>query len=62
MHLKVTIADQKIVTTGSFNYSASAVRRNDEVLVVIPDDTMAKQWTNVFDDMWEDDKNFLFIN
>lgn len=62
MHLKVTIADQKTVTTGSFNYSASAVRRNDEVLVVIPDDTMAKQWTKVFEDMWEDDKNFLFIN
>ncbi|MCC3378511.1 phospholipase D family protein [Paenibacillus sp. UY79] len=62
MHLKVTIADQEVVTTGSFNYSASAVRRNDEVLVVIPDREMAKQWTRVFDSMWKDDKNFLSFN
>lgn len=62
MHLKVTIVDQEVVTTGSFNYSASAVRRNDEVLVVIPDREMAKQWTRVFDSMWKDDKNFLSFN
>ncbi|AJE54278.1 phospholipase D-like domain-containing protein [Paenibacillus polymyxa] len=62
MHLKITIADQEVVTTGSFNYSASAVRRNDEVLVVIPDREMAKQWTRVFDSMWKDDKIFLSFN
>ncbi|MCP3746767.1 hypothetical protein NLX82_20340 [Paenibacillus sp. A3M_27_13] len=54
MHLKVTNADQKTKCTG---YSASAVR-SDKVLVVISDETMA----NVFEDMWEDDKKFLFIN
>ncbi|WP_161786234.1 phospholipase D-like domain-containing protein [Paenibacillus polymyxa] len=35
--------DQKTVTTGSYNITASAVRRNDEDLVVIPVDAVEKQ-------------------
>jgi phosphatidylserine/phosphatidylglycerophosphate/cardiolipin synthase-like enzyme len=44
MQLKVTIADKSVVTTGSFNYTTAAITTNDEVLVVIHDPEMAKQW------------------
>jgi phosphatidylserine/phosphatidylglycerophosphate/cardiolipin synthase-like enzyme len=41
IHLKVTIADKSVVTTGSFNYTTAASITNDEVPVVIHDPEMA---------------------
>jgi phosphatidylserine/phosphatidylglycerophosphate/cardiolipin synthase-like enzyme len=58
MHLKVTIADQKVVTTGSYNYSQAASTSNDEVLVVIHDEVSAKTFTEQFERMWNDTKGF----
>jgi phosphatidylserine/phosphatidylglycerophosphate/cardiolipin synthase-like enzyme len=58
MHMKVTIADKSIVTTGSFNYSQAASTTNDEVLVVIRDQTIASDWEGQFDRMWNDTKGF----
>jgi phosphatidylserine/phosphatidylglycerophosphate/cardiolipin synthase-like enzyme len=58
MHEKVTISDKHVVTTGSFNYSAAASTKNDEVLVVIRDETIAKDWTAEFEKMWKDTKRF----
>ncbi|GIM47297.1 phospholipase D [Collibacillus ludicampi] len=58
MHLKVTIADKSVVTTGSFNYTTAASTTNDEVLVVIHDPEMAKQWEDQFERMWNDHSNF----
>lgn len=58
MHLKITIVDQKLVTTGSFNYSKGAATDNDEVLVVLKDENLAKEWTSQFEDMWNDTKKF----
>jgi phosphatidylserine/phosphatidylglycerophosphate/cardiolipin synthase-like enzyme len=58
MHLKVTIADKSVVTTGSFNYSTSASTTNDEVLVVIRDPAIAKAWDEQFERMWNDRGNF----
>jgi phosphatidylserine/phosphatidylglycerophosphate/cardiolipin synthase-like enzyme len=35
MHHKVLIIDERIVVTGSYNFSASAEKRNDENTLVI---------------------------
>ncbi|WP_083910483.1 phospholipase D family nuclease [Effusibacillus pohliae] len=61
MHLKVTIADQSLVTTGSYNYTVAASTTNDEVLVVLRDPSIAKDWEKQFERMWEDTKNFTDI-
>lgn len=58
MHLKVTIADNKVVTTGSYNYSKAASTTNDEVLLVIRDETIAKSFEEQFQRMWNDTKGF----
>ncbi|MDQ0888596.1 phosphatidylserine/phosphatidylglycerophosphate/cardiolipin synthase-like enzyme [Paenibacillus sp. V4I9] len=58
MHLKVTIADKKVVTTGSYNYSKAASTTNDEVLVAISNESVAKNFSEQFDRMWNDTKGF----
>lgn len=58
MHLKVTIADSKVVTTGSYNYTIGARDNNDEVLVVLKDKDIVKQFVNEFNNMWNDNDNF----
>ena len=58
MHLKVTIADDKTVTTGSYNYTEEATYDNDEVLVVINDQNIAQNWDNEFQSMWTDDTDY----
>jgi phosphatidylserine/phosphatidylglycerophosphate/cardiolipin synthase-like enzyme len=58
MYLKVTIADKKVVTTGSYNFSQAASTSNDEVLVVIHDEVSAKTFTEQFERMWNDTKGF----
>ncbi|WP_240417374.1 phospholipase D-like domain-containing protein [Paenibacillus periandrae] len=61
MHMKVTIADKKVVTTGSFNYSKAASTSNDEVLMVIREPEIAKSFTEQFEQMWNDTKGFETI-
>jgi phosphatidylserine/phosphatidylglycerophosphate/cardiolipin synthase-like enzyme len=58
MHLKVTIADKSVLTTGSFNYTAAASTTNDEVLMVVHDAKMATEWDAQFERMWADTKGF----
>ncbi|USG67393.1 phospholipase D family protein [Brevibacillus ruminantium] len=60
-HLKVTIADKKVATTGSFNYSKAASTVNDEVLVVLYDENVAKAFSEQFERMWKDTKGFEAI-
>jgi phosphatidylserine/phosphatidylglycerophosphate/cardiolipin synthase-like enzyme len=59
MHLKVTIADKAIATTGSYNYSQAASTTNDEVLVVIRDQTIATDFEAQFERMWNNTKGFV---
>lgn len=59
MHLKVTIADQKTVTTGSFNYTKSAQQKNDEVFVVLNDEKSAQQFETEFSRMWNDSSEYV---
>lgn len=44
MHNKVSIVDMQTVATGSFNYSVSASKRNDENLIILNGVNVAKQF------------------
>lgn len=48
MHHKVFIIDERIVIFGSYNFSASAERRNDENVLVIFDPEFAAQFVKEF--------------
>jgi phosphatidylserine/phosphatidylglycerophosphate/cardiolipin synthase-like enzyme len=48
MHHKVIIIDEKIVITGSYNFSASAERTNDENVVIFFDPRIAALYTAEF--------------
>ncbi len=58
MHLKVTIADRKTVTTGSFNYTKSAQEKNDEVFVVLNDENSAQKFEDEFSQMWSNNLHY----
>lgn len=49
MHHKVFIIDGKIVITGSYNFSASAERKNDENVVIFFDEQIAAQYLAEFE-------------
>ncbi|MBC7870837.1 MAG: phospholipase, partial [Chitinophagaceae bacterium] len=51
-HHKVLIVDNRIVITGSFNWSANATDSNDENLIIIEDADLAAQYIAEFDRMW----------
>jgi phosphatidylserine/phosphatidylglycerophosphate/cardiolipin synthase-like enzyme len=50
-HHKVFIIDERVVLTGSFNFSASAINDNDENMVIIEDPLLAAQYIAEFDRM-----------
>lgn len=43
-HNKVMVFDGQIVSTGSFNFTSSAQKRNAENLLILNDSTLAKQY------------------
>lgn len=49
MHHKVIIIDEKIVITGSYNFSANAERTNDENVVIFFDEQIAAQYLAEFE-------------
>ncbi|SMO46995.1 PLD-like domain-containing protein [Balnearium lithotrophicum] len=54
MHNKYAIYDNKIVSTGSFNWTGSAERRNDENLVVIKNNgKLIKLYRKNFEKLWK---------
>jgi HKD family nuclease len=62
MHLKMTVADGKIGTTGSFNYTKSASTTNDEMLIVFRDESVAQSFQTQFQRMWSDTKGFEVVD
>jgi len=58
MHLKMSVIDDSIATTGSYNYTKSATDTNDEMFVVVKDPTFAKKCEDYFNKMWNDNENF----
>jgi phosphatidylserine/phosphatidylglycerophosphate/cardiolipin synthase-like enzyme len=53
MHHKVIIIDQKIVITGSYNFTASAERTNDENVVIFFDPQFAAQYMAEFQRVYD---------
>lgn len=56
MHNKFCIIDKKVVLTGSFNYSVNANERNDENLVILNYENIAKEYFNEFEEIWSQSK------
>ena len=53
MHHKVFIIDGQIVWLGSYNFSASAERTNDENVMVIHDPAVAQAYLAEFDRVYD---------
>jgi len=53
MHNKFAVIDNKIVITGSYNWTASAGKRNDENLLVLDDKEIVKQYQDYFNTLWD---------
>ena len=49
MHHKVIIIDEKIVITGSYNFSRSAEERNDENVLIIHNAEVAEKYFAEFE-------------
>ena len=56
MHHKVFIIDEKIVIFGSYNFSASAERKNDETVMIIFDSDFAAQYLAEFQRVYQQAK------
>lgn len=54
MHHKVIIIDEKIVITGSYNFSANAEKRNDENTLIIFDPLVAGAFMEEFERVYEE--------
>ncbi len=53
MHHKYAIYDGKVISTGSFNWTKNAEKRNDENLVVIKNDPrLVKEYQKNFKKLW----------
>jgi phosphatidylserine/phosphatidylglycerophosphate/cardiolipin synthase-like enzyme len=52
MHHKVFIIDGKIVAFGSYNFSQSAEEKNDENLIIVYDETIAREFMKEFERVW----------
>lgn len=52
VHHKVFIIDKKIVVTGSYNPTKNGDERNDENVVIIHDEKIAKQFLEEFERLW----------
>src|SRR4030095_16470536 len=53
MHHKVFIIDGKIVAFGSYNVSQSAEERNDENLIIVYNEAIAREFMKEFERVWE---------
>ncbi len=58
MHLKITIADQKVVTVASANFTKASQRKNDEFFMSIQDEKMASEFIKQFNLMWNKTGDF----
>ncbi|HGY10493.1 MAG TPA: phospholipase [Oceanithermus profundus] len=53
MHLKTMVVDDRVVVTGSFNFTRSAVVRNDETLLVLTQPQLARRYKEVVWERWK---------
>lgn len=53
MHNKFCVIDNKTVITGSYNWTVSADLKNDENIIIIESDNIAKTYRKQFDKYWQ---------
>ncbi len=52
MHNKFAIIDGKMITTGSFNWSKHADTKNDENLLIVYSQELARKYEEEFSELW----------
>ncbi|KAL4480802.1 hypothetical protein ABPG72_001671 [Tetrahymena utriculariae] len=57
MHHKYVVIDDKMVATGSFNWTTAAVMKNNENLLLIKNQKLAKTYSKNFEELWEQFKS-----
>jgi phosphatidylserine/phosphatidylglycerophosphate/cardiolipin synthase-like enzyme len=55
MHHKFAVIDEKVLITGSYNWTKAAEGRNDENLLVIYDEKVVKRYLCKFKELWNAD-------
>ena len=53
MHHKVIVVDERVVITGSYNFSASAEERNDENTLIIHSPEIAAHYLKEFERVYD---------
>jgi len=57
MHHKVIVIDERIVITGSYNFTSRAERTNDENLLIIDDPSLTAAYLAEFERVFEQANN-----
>lgn len=57
MHNKFTVIDGRVLITGSYNWTATAEKKNEENLIIIKDDGVIKQYAQRFEHIWDEGRN-----
>lgn len=61
MHHKFCVIDNEVVVTGSYNWTASAGKRNNENLLVIHDAKIAREYSAEFNRLWNNHGNTVRV-
>lgn len=56
MHHKYVVIDDQLLATGSFNWTQAAVMKNNENLLLIREEKLAKLYSENFEQLWEEFK------
>lgn len=59
MHNKFAILDEAVVLTGSFNWTTQAVKSNQENVLFLENEFIAKKYTDYFDNLWDSFKTII---
>jgi len=52
MHNKYAIIDDRILITGSFNWTWQAVKSNQENLIIVEKDDLVKRYKDSYEKLW----------
>ena len=67
MHNKFVVIDRRIVITGSFNWTTTAVDRNQKNLCILDNEELAVKYITEFEKLWKkiekwiEENSFNFI-
>ncbi len=61
MHDKFAVVDEAVVMTGSFNWTTQAVRNNQENILFIENEELARKYLQEFNKLWTDFGNVITV-